>query len=157
MKNLLYFLLLFVTLPAFTLKEEPTKAGNKINWMSIEEAEKLSKENPRKIFVDVYTDWCGWCKKMDKSTFSSPIVVDYVNSNYYAVKLNAESTRTINFRGVTMTEAELAGKIFKVSGYPTIVLIEKDFSNFVPVAGFQDAEDFESTLTDFNRVSKRKK
>ena len=56
-------------------------ANNKtgIKWYSFEEAIDLNKENPKKIFIDVYTDWCGWCKKMDNSTFADPVIVKYMN------------------------------------------------------------------------------
>src|SRR5690606_19582574 len=92
----------------------------KINWLTIEEVEKLTKEKPRKIFVDVYTDWCGWCKRMDATTFADAAVIDYVNENYYAVKLNAESGDNISLKGINTTGAELA-RSFRVSSYPTIV------------------------------------
>ena len=73
----------------------------KVKWISIEEAEKLNKQEPRKIMVDVYTDWCGWCKKMDKETFSHPVIAEYINKNYYAVKLDAEGKDEITFSGTT--------------------------------------------------------
>ena len=53
----------------------PVLSQDKINWMSFEEAIARSKEDPKHIFVDVYTDWCGWCKKMDASTFVDPVIV----------------------------------------------------------------------------------
>ncbi len=63
--------------------------GN-VQWITWEEAMELSKTEPRKIVVDVYTDWCGWCKKMDKATFQDEEIVEYINENYYAIKFNAE-------------------------------------------------------------------
>lgn len=121
-----------------------------INWVNIEEAQKLGKEEPRKIFVDVYTDWCGWCKKMDRSTFADGSVVDYVNENYYAVKLNAESSKKIKFNGKDMTEAHLA-RSMRVSGYPTIVFIDEKFESIQPIPGYRTAAQFRKILQDFNR------
>lgn len=123
--------------------------GKKINWLTIEEAEKLTKENPRKIFVDVYTDWCGWCKKMDASTFADEEVIDYVNENYYAVKLDAESQDNISLKGINTTGSELA-RSFRVSSYPTIVFIDENFHNITPVPGFRKAKEFHSILKQFN-------
>ena len=120
-----------------------------INWINIEEAQKLGKDEPRKIFVDVYTDWCGWCKKMDRSTFADKSVVDYVNQNYYAVKLNAESSRKIVFNGYEMTESSLA-RSMRVSGYPTIVFIDEKFESVQPVPGYRNAEQFKKILKEFN-------
>ncbi|MBI9039629.1 MAG: DUF255 domain-containing protein [Bacteroidales bacterium] len=69
----------------------------KINWLSFEEATELNKTNPKKLFVDVYTDWCGWCKKMDATTFSNPVIVKYINDNYYPIKFDAESVEPVTF------------------------------------------------------------
>ena len=64
--------------------------AEKVQWMSFEEAVAKNKLEPKKIFVDVYTDWCGWCKKMDAGTFNNPVVAKYLNEKYYNVKLDAE-------------------------------------------------------------------
>lgn len=116
-----------------------------INWLSITEAYQKNQEEPRKIFVDVYTDWCGWCKKMDKETFSDPEVVDMVNDKFYAVKLNAENTEPITMAGDTTT-AQMIARSMGVTGYPTIVYIKEDFKTIQPVPGYQNAKKFKSTL-----------
>src|SRR6187397_3084056 len=94
------FLALLLVLTAIVAFQDPKKKETKpekdpINWISLQEAEKLSKKQPRKIVVDVYTDWCGWCKKMDKSTFADAKTAAYVNKHYYAVKLDAETKEEI--------------------------------------------------------------
>ncbi|MFL2582526.1 MAG: DUF255 domain-containing protein [Flavobacteriales bacterium] len=72
-----------------------------INWLSLEEANSLYKQNPKPMFIDVYTDWCGWCKKMDASTFQDISVAQYLNANFYPVKLNAETSDSVRFMGKT--------------------------------------------------------
>ena len=67
--------------------------------MTLEEALEKSKTQHKKVFIDVYTDWCGWCKRMDDSTFSDPAVAKYLNDNFYAVKLNAEQQQDITYKG----------------------------------------------------------
>ena len=71
--------------------------------MTWEEAvQKASTEaSPKKLFIDVYTDWCGWCKKMDKDTFQNAEVAAYMSENFYMVKLDAEQKEPIEFKGKT--------------------------------------------------------
>ena len=58
------------------------KLDSIVNWISFEEAQNLAKTNPKKVYVDVYTDWCGWCKRMDATTFSNPVIARYMNKNF---------------------------------------------------------------------------
>src|ERR671918_265399 len=77
------------------------QGDGEVNWMTFEEAVERSKTEKRKIFIDVYTDWCGWCKVMDKKTFSEPAVAKLLNEKYYPVKFNAEQREDVLFRGAT--------------------------------------------------------
>ena len=76
-------------------------ATAQIEWLSWEEAVAANKKEPKKLLVDVYTDWCGWCKKMDKTVFTDPAIVAYVKENFYAVKFNAEQKAAIEYDGHT--------------------------------------------------------
>ena len=134
-------------LTAFTPKNEEKK----INWLTLEEAYKLNQQEPRKIFVDVYTDWCGWCKKMDKETFANAEVAQYVNENFYAVKLNAESNREFEMAGEKMTDRAVA-KQLGVNSFPTIVLIHEDFQKVQPVPGYRPAKEFKTILEQFKAI-----
>lgn len=70
-----------------------------INWLTLEEADSLYQIEKKPMFIDVYTSWCGWCKKMDASTFQDPTVAAYLNRNFYAVKLDAEMQDSVTFNG----------------------------------------------------------
>src|SRR5690606_31206392 len=91
MKKLL--LALFIVLGTIGVQAQ------EIKWMSMDEALAAQKKKPKPIFMDVYTDWCGPCKMLDKQTFHDKAVVDYINENYYAVKFNAEGTGDITYKG----------------------------------------------------------
>ncbi len=69
---------------------------NEVKWMSFEEAVERSKTEKRKIFIDVFTDWCGWCKVMDKNTFPDLVIAKLLsNEKFYPVKFNAEQTADV--------------------------------------------------------------
>ena len=115
-----------------------------VNWMTIEKAQELQKTNPKNIIMDVYTDWCGPCKLMDKNTFQNEDVANYLNENYYAVKFNAEGNSIINFQGKVYEnpgyrETKSARnsshnftRYLGVYGYPTIVF----FGTYLPSCNY---------------------
>ncbi len=90
-KYCLFIMLLVSTLSLRAQEKE-------IKWMTWEEAAAANAKNPKKIFVDVYTDWCGWCKKMEQTTFKEPAVVEAMTKDFYAVRLNAEQQESIFWR-----------------------------------------------------------
>lgn len=130
MKSLLIFLLFF-------LVSLVTQAQEQIQWMKFEEAIAANAKSPKMILVDVYTDWCGWCKKMDKDTFTDPQVIAHFQKNFYAVKLNAEDTkRSFEFMGKTFTEAQMAASM-RVNSYPNFVVIEPGLQNIAQLPGYR--------------------
>lgn len=135
-----------VVIQPVATETKPKEDKDEIKWMSYDEAVKLAKKRPKKIFVDVYTDWCGWCKKMDQTTLKDPKITAFMNKKYYAVKLNAESNKMISFQGKAMTERELAGKVFKISGYPSTVYLESDEKIIQPVPGYMDVPTLDKIL-----------
>jgi len=97
MKKLFQIVIGILIVAGLTSYTFPPK--KKINWISVQELAKIYNNAPRPLLIDVYTDWCGWCKKMEKDTYSNPKLVEYVNSHFYAVKLNAEDKNTLTFNG----------------------------------------------------------
>lgn len=141
MKRLL-MVLLFV-LAGLGVQAQST---DKINWLTFEEAAELTEKNPKMILVDVYTDWCGWCKKMDKGTFTDPAVVKYVNDTFYPVKMNAENgKRSFNFRGQEYTEQTMA-RAMRVSSYPNFIVMDAAMENITQMPGYREPEPFLQTL-----------
>jgi thioredoxin-related protein len=124
------------------------QAQEQIQWMKFEEAVAANANNPKMILVDVYTDWCGWCKKMDKDTFTDPRVVAHLKKNFYAVKLNAEDTkRRFPFMGKTFSEAEMAVAM-RVNSYPNFVVIEPGLQNLAQLPGYREPAAFLAGLNE---------
>jgi thioredoxin-related protein len=158
--SLLIFILA-LNMNAYSLGDEKAK----INWVSIEEAEQLVKQNPKKIFVDVYTDWCSWCKRMEANTFSHPYIIEYINKNFYAVKLNAEQDEPITFRGVeyvnespgqnpgqrrsthNFARALLQGRM----SYPSVAFFDEELNLITAIPGYRDPKAFEPLLVFFHK------
>lgn len=143
-------LLLFVVFMASSFTTDPVKEASegKINWLSWEEAMEMNKENPKKIFIDLYTDWCGWCKKMDKSTFVDSSVVEYMNENFYAIKFDAEQKEAITFQGHTFNfkkggrrgSHELASALLNGRmSFPSFVMMTSEMERIMISPGFKKA------------------
>jgi len=79
----------------------------KIQWLSFEQLEDSLALKPKKVFLDFYADWCAYCKKMDKAAFKDAKVIATLNKDYYAVKMNAEATDSIQFGGEWFINAQV--------------------------------------------------
>ena len=130
-----------------------------IHWMSFSEAMVKRQSEPKKIFIDMYTDWCGWCKRMDVSTFAHPEVIKYMNAHYYAVKFNTEkenpitvgdSTYKLNPKYGRNGTHELAVELLQGKmSYPTFVFLDERFNLLSPLAGYQTPEQIEPVMRFF--------
>jgi len=112
-----------------------------LKWMSFDEGIAHAKKNNKKVVIDVYTDWCGWCKRMDKETYADKDVVAYLEKNYVAIKLNAESSKKLAFQDKDYTEQELSGA-FGVTGFPTTIFLSSNGDPITLVPGYADAKRF---------------
>jgi len=127
--------------------------AQEVEWLSWDDAVKRaqSDENPKKIFIDVYTDWCGWCKKMDKDTFQNPEVATYMSANFYMVKMDGEGKDPIEYKGKTynfvpsgrkgyheFAAALMQGKM----SYPTTIFLDEKLNMLSPVPGYQKPKPF---------------
>ena len=149
------FTLLLVTAFSSGLFSQVTAPATEtgVRWYSIEEAEKLYNKSPRPIFIDTYTDWCGWCKKMDQDTFSNPVISDILNNKFYPVKFNAESKEEITFLGQTFVNDGKAGNAHQLAvallrgelSFPTVVFLtsEEEKVYLTPLKGYRDAKEME--------------
>ncbi|HNS11225.1 MAG TPA: DUF255 domain-containing protein [Bacteroidia bacterium] len=148
MSKTLALILLSMSLSGFVSAQENSETKG-IRWLSFEQAVANNDAKPKKIFVDMYTHWCGWCKRMDATTFEDPAVASYINEHYYAVKFNAETKDSIFFKDQYFQykpeykSNELAAILMngKMS-YPTSVYLDGESNLISPVPGYLTAEQF---------------
>ena len=136
-----------------------TAVAQKINWLTIDEALELQKKEPKKIFMDVYTNWCGPCIMLDKNTFHNEDVAAYINEHYYAVKFNAEGNSTVNYKEQTFknpnydpakenkrNSAHEFSRFLKVQAYPTMVFFDEEGGFISPITGYLKPQQLELYL-----------
>lgn len=130
----------FHALLALACLVTPVRAGG-IAWRGWNEGLAAAAGSGKPVIVDVYTDWCGWCKRMDRDTYSRADVSDYVNRHFVMVRLNAESPARLNYAGRVYNGRTLAGG-FQVTGYPTLILLRPNGDFMVNVPGYLPPDKF---------------
>jgi len=148
------FILVLLVIITWSFMASPKE--NKVHWLTIAEAQKAYKNDPKPILIDVYTSWCGWCKVMDKDTYSSDSVANYINQHYYAVRLDAEIKDTIEWRGQRFGyKAEYKANEFAAyllngqMSYPTTVFFADINTQPAALAGYLKPANFEAPLKYF--------
>jgi len=153
---------IIILLSSFTIpninKSSSNALFNTVEWMTFEEAiaaakaDKEAGKTPKKMFVDVYTDWCGWCKVMDEKTFQVPMVAKYLNENFYPVKFNAEQKEDLIYKGKTLKFVksgrrgyhELAsGLLNGKMSYPSVVFLDEDADIITTASGYIKVDRFD--------------
>ena len=170
MRNLLVATLLFFamvscnqqndSIASKTPESKAQKQSASLEWMSINELDKLDMSGKKGVLIDVYTDWCGYCKIMDKHTFTDPEVVAYLSDNYHLIKFNAEQKEPIQFDGRiyewkpsnrkgynTLARDMLEGQM----SYPSIVYYNENKIKIIAVPGYKKPDQL---LSDIERVQK---
>ena len=150
----------FTTFPSSRSAESGTalQAAASIQWYTWEEAIELNKKEPRKLFIDLYTDWCGWCKRMDATTFQDPAVIEHMNKNYYPIKFDAEQKEDVVYDGHTFKVIdsgrrgvhELAYSLLDGQlSYPSYVYLTEKVERIYISKGYKPAEQMIQELNYF--------
>lgn len=133
--------------------------GGLVKWLTFEQAVEKNKTEKRNLFIDVYTDWCGWCKVMDKNTFNEPEVAKVLNERFYPVKFNAEQTEDVVFNGTTFKFVPYGNKgshqlamalLNNQMSFPTVVFLDADYTTAFPIPGYRKPEEFHRYLLFFS-------
>lgn len=160
MKYFITGLLALISSLAFSQGHPQPNTGNPhglVNWMTIEEAMAAKEKENKPIIIDIYTDWCGWCKHMMQTTFSNAELASYINQRFYPVRYNAETKDTILYKGKEYINTATGRKAthqlaYELTGgrlsYPTLVFIGED-NQKLPLPGFRKVNELEPFLVLF--------
>ena len=136
---------------------------SKPGWMNMNELNEKIKSEPKPVIIDLYTNWCYWCKVMDKKTYTNAKVISYINDHFYAVKLDAETKDVVkwnytdyhfndNYKVNDFTMYVTSGQ----PGFPTTVIFTDEHSAPVSIEGFLAPGEIEPILKYFGEGAYKK-
>jgi len=128
--------------------------NDEVKWMNFNEGYALAKKKNKIILVDVYTEWCGWCKRMDKDTYAKTSISTVLNEKYVSVKFNPEVEGIkYTYNGKTYDGPGLAAAISNnsISGYPTTVFINPKTHKTKIEVGYKNESDMGIILVEIQK------
>jgi thioredoxin-related protein len=149
-----------MTKPAMEGMERPTP---ELRWLTIQQAQDSSREQPRVIIMDIYTDWCYWCKVMERNTYSNRELASYLQEKFYPVKFNAENKSSITWKGQSFAFND-AYKVNELAlslthgqlSFPTTVIITPDNNAPQFISGYLKPAEIEPILKYFGEGAYKK-
>lgn len=151
-------LIAFLAATAVSFTPSPFLAAQEVQWMGWEEANQVLPAKDKKVLLNIYTEWCGWCKRMDHSTFRSPRIAEYINDNFHPIRFDAECKEKIEYQGKTYQFKdngkrgyhELAAKLLNGRmSLPSVVFMDEEHNLIQCIIGYKSPEEFEQILAYF--------
>ena len=140
-------LLVFAFSVALIAQEEDSGKTDGIQWVSYDVGLEKAAQEKKHVFIDFTAKWCGYCKKMDRETFSKPEVITMLNEHFVPVKVDGDSKNELNIDGYKITESNLTKQEFGVRGYPTFWFLKPDGSKLGAISGYRPADVMIDALT----------
>ena len=132
---------IFLLIVSNGIAQNKGTSSEKIIWKSFDAGMSEAKKTGKKVLIDVYTDWCGWCKKMDAGTYSDKKVMEYLKKNFVTIKMNPEKDGTVTYDGKKYTSAEFSQGM-GVNGYPATLFLKSDGKPITLLPGYSEADMF---------------
>lgn len=144
MKKLTYIAVLVIFLTILFYAFYPTENSH-LKWRKFDEGLNEAKISNKKIIVDIYADWCKWCKKMDVEIYPSPEIKNYIETHYIPIKLNGESHEILYYKGEKYTYTEFTSSL-GVNGFPATLFMETNGEIITILPGYPGKEEFLNIL-----------
>jgi thioredoxin-related protein len=146
-KALVSFLFILLTVSAFAADKNEKKKDNpvdttQVNWLRYDEGLVKARETGKHIVIYFTTNWCGYCKKMQRETFSKPDVIKFLNDSLVCIKVDGDSKRELDVDGYKITERNLSRAEYGVTGYPAFWFLKPDGERIGPAKGYKPTEAF---------------
>lgn len=145
MKNILLAFTLLLLFASFSSSNDTSE----LKWLDWNTGYPLAKKQNKIILVDAYTDWCGWCKKMDRDTYTNSDIIKALNKDFIVIKFNPELENIVyELDGNKITGRELFGQLTqgKSTGFPTTYFIQPNKKQIQIAAGYLAPNDFMKVL-----------
>jgi thioredoxin-related protein len=136
------------TVVMYLLQTKENHSG--IRWYNLESGLSEGKKQNKIILMDIYTDWCKWCKKMDSDVYSDKEIVNYLEENFICVKLDGEGHSLLNYNHRNLTETEIT-KQFGIDSFPTTVFFNANGDHISSIPGYYPADEFKDILTNISK------
>lgn len=156
-------LVLVISCFVFCFAKNHPAEKEKINWMNLTEAQQKVKTEDKPVLIDLFTDWCYWCKVMDKKTYSNEKVIRYINEHFYPVKLDAETKMELSWNGKKYffdKDNKINNFALYVTdgqpGFPTTVIFPDVNKGPAPISGYMSVKEIEGILKYFGEGNYKK-
>jgi thioredoxin-related protein len=152
MKKIGIILLALFTAQIMVANMTTTEEKENVEWKTISEALDQAPKTNKKIILDVYTDWCGWCKRMDRDTYADSAVAAYMQEHYIGSKMNPEKSGKLTYDGKEFTQQEF-GQALGINGYPATAVFNEKGELLTVIPGYIKAAEFLRILKYFGEDS----
>jgi thioredoxin-related protein len=156
MKTRYFTLPSYLILISFLCFNFHSSDNSEIDWTTFDKID--GKIGKKMVFIELYTPWCDWCRRMENLTFSDPMIAKYMNKNFNNIKFDAENRRAVKFLGKnykfdaqdgtrgrhTLAKALMADS--QKQGYPTVVFLDENHNLIQAIPGYITARDFEAIV-----------
>lgn len=116
--------------------EKSSVPTENIIWLSYDQALTKSRVEDIPTILYFYSEDCGWCRKMERETFTHQEVQKLLKSDFALAKINGNSNQTVLVDGKRITERQLSSVIYQINGFPTIWFLDNTNQRIANLPGF---------------------